>query len=111
MWLGGSTFAMDINDLLRCTLQVIGRVAIPTEKVREIVDTGKKQLHAFNLCDGSRTQKQIAKESKIDPGNLSRTLTRWRQHGVVFVFGEGKKATFLHIYPLSPAEKKPRAAD
>jgi hypothetical protein len=105
----GETIAMDTNDLLRCAIQVIGRVALPPDRVREIVGTGKKykkQLNAFNLCNGSRTQKEIAQESGISQGNLSRTLTRWRKHGILFVFGSGKQSTFLHIYPLPPTEKK-----
>jgi hypothetical protein len=105
----GKGLPMDTNDLLRCAIQVIGRAALPPDRVREIVGSGKKfkkQLHAFNLCDGSRTQKEIAQESGINQGNLSRTLTRWRKHGILFVFGEGKQSTFLHIYPLPPTEKK-----
>ena len=105
----GDDLLMDTNDLLRCAIQVIGRVAVPPDQVREIVGVGKKykkQLHAFNLCDGSRTQKEIAEESGISQGNLSRTLKRWHRHGIVFVFGQGKESIFLHIYPLPPSEKK-----
>lgn len=101
---------MDTNDLLRCAIQVIGRVALPTAQVREIVGDGKKQINAYNLCDGSLTQKEIAKRSRINQGNLSRTLQRWRDHGIVFVFGEGRQSTFLHIYPLPPKEKKKQSA-
>ncbi len=99
---------MDTNDLLRCAIQVIGRVALPPDRVREIVGSGKRQINAFNLCDGSRTQKEIAQKSRINQGNLSRTLARWRKHGILFVFGEGRQSTFLHIYPLPPTEKKKR---
>ncbi len=97
---------MDTNDLLRCAIEVIGRVALPPDRVREIVGDGKKQVNAFNLCDGSRTQKEISKKSGISQGNLSNTLKRWRKHGILFVFGEGKQSIFLHIYPLPPNEKK-----
>ena len=101
---------METNDLLRCALQVIGQVAIPVDRLREVVGNGKKQIRAFNLCDGTLNQSEIAKKSKLNQGNLSRTFTRWRENGVLFVLGEGRTATFLHIYPLPPAKKKEKAA-
>ena len=110
----GGSLLMDTNDLLRCAIQVIGRIALPPDRVREIVGSGKKkfkkQLYAFNLCDGSRTLRDIARESELDKGNLSRTFTRWREHGIIFVLGKGRATTFLHIYPLSPTEKKKKQA-
>jgi predicted transcriptional regulator len=100
---------MEIADFLLCTMQILGRAVIPPEKIRKIVgDKKKKQLSAFNLCDGTRTLSEIAKKSRINQGNLSRTLSRWRQSGIVFRVGEGKTARFLHIYPIA---KKDVAGD
>jgi hypothetical protein len=101
---------MEINDLLRCALQVLGQAAVPVDRVREVVGNGKKQVKAFNLCDGNLNQSEIAKKCKMDPGNLSRTFARWKENGILFVLGEGRAATFLHIYPLPPEKKKGRAA-
>lgn len=95
---------MDTNDLLRFGLHTLGRLAISPQEVRDIVDTGPGRVEAFNLCDGSRNQREIATAAGIDPGNLSRAITRWREHGVIFVMGSDKSATYLHIYPLPPAE-------
>ena len=94
-----------IADLLRCALQVIGRVAIPEEKVRDIVGTGKKQVAAFNWCNADLTLTEIARKTKIDQGNLSRAASRWVRQGMAFWIGEGKKARLLHVYPIS--EKEP----
>ena len=66
-----------LNDLLRCAIQVVGRIAIPPDKVREIVATGKKSIHAYNLCDGTRSQMDIVKKLKLDQGSFSRTQKRW----------------------------------
>jgi DNA-binding HxlR family transcriptional regulator len=96
---------MEINDLLRCTLQILGRAVMPSEKIRKIIgEKKKKQIKAFNLCDGTRMVTEIAKESRINQGNLSRTLSRWCESGIVFRIGEGKDAKFLHIYPLAKKE-------
>lgn len=101
---------METNDLLRCALQVIGQAAVPVDRLREVVGNKNKQIRAFNLCDGTLNQREIARKSKLDPGNLSRTFARWRESGVLFVLGEGHAATFLHIYPLPPEKKKRKAA-
>jgi hypothetical protein len=67
---------MEEADLLRCLVQVIGRATIPPMEVLSVVGKRKKQIKAFNLCDGSRTLRNIARKSKINQGNLSRTTTR-----------------------------------
>lgn len=89
------------NDLIRCAVQVIGRCAIPEDKVREIVGPGKKQIAAYNLCDAQFSLSEIAKKAKIDQGNFSRTVKRWVQEGVVFWVGKGKGARLMHIYPIT----------
>ncbi len=96
------------EQLLQCLVQIIGRNAMPSETVYKILGQGKKQLKAFNLCDGSLTQKEVAKKSGIDQGNLSRTVNRWVQNGIAFWIGEGRNATLLHIYPLPAAPKRER---
>ena len=94
------------SDLLRCLVHLIGRAAIAPDKVREVVGSGKKQLKAFNLCDGDHTLIEIAKKAKIDRGNLSRTASRWLRNGIVFWVGEGQDARLLHAYPV-PENQKP----
>lgn len=93
------------NQLLRCLVHIIGRAAMPPEKVCELIGPGKKQVKAFNLCDGTLNQSEVAKKAGIDQGNFSRTFTRWVGNGIAFWVGEGNDAKPLHIYPLSPAVK------
>lgn len=90
--------------LLECLIHILGRIAMPVEKVSEVVGQGTKQRKAFNLCDGSNTQMEVAKKTGIAQGNLSATFKRWVQNGVAYWIGEGKDARLLHIYPL-PEEK------
>ena len=97
------------DQLLRCLVHIIGRAAMPQEKVLEVVGRGAKQIEAFNLCDGKLSQKEVCKETGIDAGNLSRTFTRWVENGIAFWIGEGQAARLLHIYPLPTAAKaKPK---
>ena len=91
---------MELDDLLRCTLQVIAKVAMPPEKIREVIGDRKKQLKAYNLCDGKNTTIEIAKKARVDQGNFSRTATRWIEHGIVFSVGKGLDKRLLHLYPL-----------
>ena len=97
---------METNDLLRFAIQVFGRMAIPVAEVRAIVGSASKQIHAYSLCDGTRTQTEIGRVARLDQGNLSRTLRRWSAHGVVMTLGEGKDTRYLHIYPLPPEDKR-----
>jgi len=90
-----------IEELLGCLIQVIGRAAIPETRVREVVGSGSKQIRAFNLCDGTRTQTQIRKAVGLDSGNFSNTAKRWVESGVAFEFRNGKESRLLHIYPLA----------
>jgi predicted transcriptional regulator len=70
---------------------------------------GAKQLKAFNLCDGTRTQGEIAKELSLDPANFSKTITRWAELGIVIRITEGRSVTPVHVYPLSDSEIKKAA--
>ncbi len=94
------------NQLLQCLLHVVGRAAVPQDAVLAIVGTGKKQIKAFNLCNGNTSQKDIAKKARLDQGNFNRTVKRWIRNGVVFSIGEGKDAKPLHIYPIPEASAR-----
>lgn len=91
--------------LLRCLVHIIGRAAMPVESVYSVVGRGAKQIEAFNLCDGSLSQKEVAKRTGIDQGQLSRTFSRWVENGIAFWIGEGRDARLIHIYPLATTGK------
>lgn len=90
------------DDLLRYLLRTSGRIAFPVSDLREIVVPNpkvKRQLKAYNLCDGTRRLSDIAKKTGLDRGNFSRTVSRWEELGVIMRIGPD--ANPLHIYPLS----------
>lgn len=88
------------DNLLRCLVQVIGRIAIPVDQAREVIGTGKNRLKAFNMFDGTQALADIAKQTKIDKGNLSRAATDWVEHGIAFWIGEGAESRLMHLYPI-----------
>ena len=97
---------MKNEELLQCLVQVVGRFAMPADRLRAVVGTGKNRVKAFNLCDGTHTVSEIARSSKINQGNLSRSIALWVQHGIVFWMGSGKEARVFHIYPI-PLKESP----
>lgn len=98
---------VNMNQLLRILIQVIARAAVPLATVQQVVGAGKKQIRAFNLCDGTLSQSEISKKTGIDQGNLSRTASRWVQGGVAFWITEDKDARLLHIYPINADSSPP----
>lgn len=92
------------EQLLQAILATSARQTFPPDRLAELVAPkkvkGDKQTKAFNLCDGTRTQGEIAKALKLDQGNFSRTVSRWVDAGIVFRLGEGREAKLLHAYPM-----------
>ena len=93
---------------LRAILATVSRQTFPLDKIVEIMGpmATEKQHRAFNLCDGSRTQAEIAKELGLDSGNFSKSLNRWIDEGIVVRVGEKREARPLHVYPLPEAFMK-----
>lgn len=91
------------EPLLRAILSMTARQAIHEGRLAQIVAKGggESQLLAYNMCDGQKSQGEIAKAASIDPGSFSRSVARWIEAGIVLRLGEGRDATLLHVYPLS----------
>lgn len=96
----------ELEQLIECLIQVIGRATMPPDRVQELVGGGRANTKAFNMCDGSATQKNIAKTLRIDQGQLSRTFSRWVESGIAFRVGDGTEARLLHIYPIQQEASK-----
>jgi predicted transcriptional regulator len=87
---------------LRAILATIARQTFPPEVLAGHVlkNGGPKQFKAFNLCQGTLTQGEIAKEAGIDPANFSKTISRWVDAGIVVRVAEAQKVIPVHVYPL-----------
>ena len=80
----------------------MGRTAFPPEVLEKIISPtvgSTKQVRAYNLCDGQTPQAEIGKKCKLDPGSLSRSITKWIEAGVVIRVGADEHP--LHLYPLT----------
>jgi hypothetical protein len=98
------------DALLKGILATMGRTAFPPELLHKIVaptSGSDKQVLAYNLCDGETPQAEIGKKAKLDKGNLSRSIARWIEAGVVIRVGADGHP--LHLYPLPPKIKKEAA--
>jgi len=101
--------ADNTEDLLRALLATTGRAAFSPIQLYDLVapnGNAPKQIKAFNLADGTRTQADIAKQAGIDPASFSRSVSRWIENGIMFRLGKGRDSTLLHIYPVPTKRPK-----
>jgi hypothetical protein len=94
--------------LLRAILATIARQTFAPDRLATTIapkGKGEKQYRAFNMCDGTRTQREIAKALGFDKGNFSRAVARWIEAGIVIRLGEGRDATLLHVCPFTPSDR------
>ena len=90
------------DALLKGILATVARTAFPPESLHKIVAPtagSEKQVFAYNLCDGETPQNVIGKKAKLDSGNLSRSIARWIEAGVIIRVGAEQFS--LHLYPLT----------
>lgn len=88
--------------LLKGILATVARMAFPPEALYKTVAPtagSDKQVLAYNFCDGETPQSEICRKAKMDPGNLSRSIARWVEAGVVIRVGADQLP--LHLYPLT----------
>jgi hypothetical protein len=65
----------DSEQVLQAILATVGRQTFPPQTLGEIVGTSK-QIAAYNMCDGSKSQAEVAKSLKLDSGNFSSRLLK-----------------------------------
>ena len=85
---------------------LLGRLVFPNDQLIDIVmkykKTPEKYLKAYNLCDGKLTQAKIAEMSEIDPGQLSRSMTDWKEMGIVYEISKKGGKFYKRLYKLEP---------
>ncbi len=88
---------------LKAILAMLARQAIPVDELKKIVapkGDGKKQITAYNLCNGQRNQSEVAKLSGINAANLQKTLVRWESQGIIVRNEYDGEIHPVHVYPL-----------
>lgn len=94
-------------SLLRAIFGMLGRQTFPPSELFKIVSPiagSNKQIAAYNLCDGKTPQADIGKIAKLDKGNLSRSISRWIEAGIVIRVGAEQYP--MHIYPCPKTAPK-----
>lgn len=92
----------DLDKLVPFAIGLLGRIAFPPETLEKIVmqGSGEKQKEAYNLCDGTRKQADIAKEVGLDASNFRKTVKRWEREGVLVRIGDDGSPRLLGLYRL-----------
>ncbi|ACI92629.1 hypothetical protein OCAR_5497 [Afipia carboxidovorans OM5] len=57
------------------------------------------------MCDGETPQADIGKRVKLDSGNLSRTIAKWVEAGIVIRIGADDHPLHLYALPLKPEKE------
>lgn len=91
------------DELLKVIIALAARIAVPPERLREIVSPrgAGKYVDAYNLCDGTRSLSDVAREAGVDKSNLNKSVSRWVDEGVLFKIGDARNSALLHIYRLT----------
>ncbi len=91
------------ESLLRAILSTIARQTYSPAQLRAAVapvGDGTKQVAAYNMCDGTKSQAEIGKTLKMDAGQLSRTISRWVELGLAFRLGEETEQKIVHLFRI-----------
>lgn len=94
------------DELLKAILATVAQCisACGAGKIVAPTAGSERQLMAYNMCDGETSQTEICKRAKLLKGNLSGSITRWVEAGVVVRVGSERLP--LHVYPLSKSAMK-----
>jgi predicted transcriptional regulator len=91
----------DTDELLRILIQLNGRQAFPEDLLRGKLGASERVLEAYNLCDGTRSQREVAKAVGLDEGQLSRSVKKWISEGILFKLGTERDTRLLHLYRVA----------
>ncbi|MCT7374410.1 helix-turn-helix domain-containing protein [Chelativorans salis] len=94
---------MDNGEVyLRAMMSLVARQTFTPERLAEVVapQSNLKSLEAFNLCDGTNTQKEIATKLGIDAGQFSRMIKRWIEEGILIRVTQEGNVKPVHVYPI-----------
>lgn len=86
---------------MKAILLTQGRTAFSDEDLLKIIGSAERSLAAYQLCDGSRTQGDVADTAGINRGNFSRLAAKWEASGVLFRIGEEQNIRLLHVRTCS----------
>jgi DNA-binding MarR family transcriptional regulator len=85
-------------------ISLLGRIAFPGEKLREIIVKGSKKpkelVRAYNYCDGMANVTQIAKKSNVSQSSLKEAVDKWEREGIIFKIITKNEVLPLKLYRI-----------
>lgn len=101
---------MDISkpaeQLLTAILHTLGRSIFEEAEILKEIGKGKRNLEAYRLCDGTKSQADIAKALKLDQGNFSKVVGKWVKVGILFKVRALEGEKLLHVRPIGDVGDK-----
>jgi predicted transcriptional regulator len=98
-----------LQPLLETMTALLGRLAFPEEKLRDIVMWKKRSperyIEAYNLCDGEHGLTQIADAIRIDKAAVSRILSDWKELGIIYEVSKSGGRFYKKLYKLEPPKE------
>lgn len=91
-------------------ISLLGRLAFPEEKLKEIITKSKRNpeayIRGYNACDGKNTITEIAKIIGVTQSTLTPIFQDWETKGIIYEIESKIGKTYMKLYPLpSPKEK------
>ncbi|MGH2684887.1 MAG: hypothetical protein ACRDJP_05400 [Actinomycetota bacterium] len=93
----------ELTSLARVLVHVLARGPVAEDYIRGVVaprGTERRWIQAYNLCDGTRTDAQIAEAVGLDQDALGRAIDRWQSVGIIFPIQSNGATQMLHLYPI-----------
>jgi len=92
-------------------ISLLGRLAFPEEKLKEIIGRKKRApeayLRGYNSCDGKSTVTEIARIIGVNQSTLTPILQDWESRGIIYEVDSSKGKTYMKLYSLlNPKGKK-----
>ncbi len=85
-------------------ISLLGRMAFGEDKLRKMILKGSKKqsiLKAYNLCDGRRKIKEIAKVVGITSAGVGAAVTKWEKMGIILKYEDGRDVIPMKLYTVS----------
>jgi hypothetical protein len=97
------------NEIL---ISLLGRIAFPPEKIREIVTQKKKNpekyVEGYNACDGNHQVIELAAIIGVKQPTLTPILQEWEKEGIVFEMEKPNGKFYKKLYKIRVNKQTPR---
>jgi predicted transcriptional regulator len=91
-------------------ISLLGRIAFPEEKLKEIITKKKRDpdayIRGYNSCNGKNTVTEIATVVGVNQSTLTPILQDWENLGIVYELDSVRGKTYLALYKINTPKLK-----